>query len=103
MVGDTTLKACYIRSTALAVALLLGAAAAPGNQIAGFVLTGHITAISGADALSVDGHGYTIKAGSAAAAVVRKLSNGAFVDVVLSGPPGTAASQIINIVPHPGQ
>jgi hypothetical protein len=97
------LKTCYIRLTVLAVALALGAEAAPGNQIAGFVLTGHVTAISGGDALSVDGHVYAIKAGSPAAAAVQKLSNGAFVDVVLSGPPGTSASQIINIVSHPGQ
>lgn len=97
------MKACYLRLTVLAVALLLGAAAAPGNQIPGFVLTGHITAISTGDALSVDGHVYTIKAGSPAVAAAQKLSNGAFVDVVFSGPPGTAASQIINIVPHPGQ
>ena len=93
----------YIRLTTLALALVLGAAAAPGNQIAGFVLTGYITAISGSDTLSVDGHVYVIKAGSPAAAAVQKLSNGAFVDVVLSGPPGTAASQIINIVSHPGR
>ena len=97
------MKTCYIRLTALAVALALGAEAVPGNQIAGFVLTGHVTAISGGDALSVDGHVYAIKAGSPAAAAVQKLSNGALVDVVLSGPPGTSASQIINIVPHPGQ
>ena len=97
------MKVCYIRSTVLAVALVLAAAAAPGNQIAGFVLTGHVTAISGGDALSVDGHVYAIKSGSPAAAAVQKLSNGALVDVVLSGPPGTSASQIINIVSHPGQ
>jgi hypothetical protein len=103
MVGDTTLKACNIRLTALAVALVLGAATAAGNQIAGFVLSGHVTAISGGDALSVDGHVYAIKAGSPAAAAAQKLSNGAFVDLVLSGPPGTSASQIINIVPHPGR
>jgi hypothetical protein len=97
------LKTGYLRLTALAVALLLGAAAAPGNQIPGFVLTGHVTATSGGDALSVDGHVYAIKAGSPAAAAAQKLSNGAFVDLVLSGPPGTSASQIINIVPHPGR
>ncbi len=96
------MKASNIRLTTLAVALVLGAAAALGNQIAGFVLTGHITAISRGDALSLDGHIYVIKAGSPAAAAVQKLSKGAFVDVVLSGPPGTSASQIINIVPHPG-
>ena len=97
------MKACYIRVTVLAAALVLGAAPAPGNQIAGFVLTGHVTTIPGGDALSVDGHVYVIKAGSAAAAAVKKLSNGGFFDVVLSGPPGTSASQIINIVPHPVQ
>jgi hypothetical protein len=97
------LKASNIRLAALAVAFVLGAAAAPGNQIAGFVLTGHMTAISGGDTLSINGHVYVIKAGSPAAAAVQKLSNGAFVDVVLSGPPGTAASQVINIVSHPVQ
>ena len=97
------MKASNIRLTTLAVALVLGAAAAPGNQIAGFILTGHVTAISGGDALSLDGHIYVIKAGSPAAAAAQKLSNGAFVDVVLSGPPGTAASQVINIVSHPVQ
>ena len=97
------MKASNIRVATLAVALVLGAAAAPGNQIAGFVLTGHITAISRGDALSLDGHIYVIKAGSPAAAAAQKLSNGAFVDVVLSGPPGTAASQVINIVSHPVQ
>jgi hypothetical protein len=97
------LKASNIRLAALALALVLGAAAASGNQIAGFVLTGHMTAISGGDALSINGHVYVIKAGSPAAAAVQKLPNGAFVDVVLSGPPGTAASQVINIVSHPVQ
>ena len=97
------MKTCNLRLTAFAVALVLGATVALGNQIAGFVLTGHITAISGGDALCVDGHTYVIKAGSPAAAAAQKLSNGAFVDVVLSGPPGTSASQIINIVSHPGQ
>ncbi len=97
------MKTRNIRSTLLAAALVLGAAAAPGNQVAAFVLTGHITAISGSDAVSVDGHPYGIKAGSPAAAAVQKLSNGTFVDVVFSGPPGTSAAQIINIVPHAGQ
>ena len=101
MVGNTTLKASNKRFAILASLLALGVGAAYGNQLAGFILTGRVTAASAGDSLSLDGRTYRIKAGSPAATAAQKLTMGTVVDAVLDGPPTTSASAVINIVAHP--
>ena len=100
MVGDTTLKASNKRCAVLGSVLVLGAGAAVSNQLAGFILTGHVTAASTGDSLSLDGRMYRIKAGSPAMTAAQKLTTGTVVDAVLDGPPATSASAVINIVVH---
>ncbi|HEY6484011.1 MAG TPA: hypothetical protein VIY54_10850 [Steroidobacteraceae bacterium] len=73
------------------------------NQIPGELVTGTVTSVSGQDWIKVDGHSYHIQSGSAAAAALQGLAPGQRVDVQLNGPANTAASEVINIVPHAGR
>jgi len=91
---------------ALAATLLfasLGTGAVQANQIPGEVVTGRVTSISGDEWINVDGHNYRVKSGSAAAAALANLKPGQMVDVQLNGPASTAASEVINVIPHQGK
>jgi hypothetical protein len=84
-----------------AAALALGAGmAVQANQIPGVLLTGTLTAQPAGDYINVDGHSYHIKSGSPAANDARGMAQGQRVDVRLSGPPNTAASEVIGITAH---
>jgi hypothetical protein len=72
------------------------AAAVPGE-----IVTGPIIAISG-DMVNIQGHIYSIAAGSAAYEVVTKFQPGQIVDVQLNGPAKSSSSQAINITLHWG-
>jgi hypothetical protein len=85
----------------LLVAVLASAALA--NQIAGVLVTGTVTSVQGGGYIGVDGHTYHIKTGSLAAAAIQSVVKGQQVDVRLSGPANSSASEVINIAPHQGQ
>jgi hypothetical protein len=86
---------------------LVCASAALGDGIAvaaavpGEIVTGPITAIDG-NMVNIQGHIYSIAAGSAAYAVVTKFQPGQIVDVQLNGPAKSSSSQAINITLHWG-
>lgn len=97
-----TRKASYLVGAAL-LALCITSGSALATILVGPAVTGHITSISGVDAVSIDGHLYYVKAGSAAAATLPSLSPGQIVDVYLDGPTTTSASQVIGIAVHSDQ
>ena len=86
---------------------LVCASAALGDGIAvaaavpGEIVTGPITAING-NMVNIQGHIYSIAAGSAAYEVVTKFQPGQIVDVQLDGPAKSSSSQAINITLHWG-
>lgn len=88
---------------ALAATFNLLGLPALANQIPGELITGTVTSVSGQEWIKVDGHSYRVKAGSAAAAALQGVSPGQLVDVQLNGPSNTAASEVINVVAHPGR
>jgi hypothetical protein len=79
----------------------LGGGGAAASTIPGEVVTGTITAING-NMVNVQGHIYTIAAGSAAYAAAQTFKPGQLVDVQLNGPAKSSASQAINITVHWG-
>lgn len=95
-------KASFLSGTAL-LALCIGGGAAWGTILIAPDLTGTVTAVSGADAVTIDGHQYFIKPGSPAAAALGTITQGQLVDVYLDGPAASSASQIVSITPHTQQ
>ncbi len=77
----------------------LGGGIALAAAVPGEVVTGQITAING-NMVNIQGHIYTIAAGSAAYEVVTKFKPGQVVDVQLNGPAKSSTSQVINITLH---
>jgi hypothetical protein len=101
-VGDTALKAKRTLLGWLACAsVALGGGIAGASAIPGDVVTGPITAING-NMVSIQGHIYSIAAGSAAYAAAQTLKPGQVVDVQLDGPAKSSASQVLNITLHWG-
>lgn len=88
-----------VAAAALLIATMAGSVTA--NQIPGATITGHLTAVSGGDWINIDGKSYHIRSGSPAATAAPKLAVGAYLDVQLSGPANTSASEVINVVAHP--
>jgi hypothetical protein len=91
-------KTGFIGVIVAALVLTIGTPAAFAIKPAGNVIRGTLTTTSNGDTLSVDGHQYRIKAGSPAVDAIRKIPKGTVVDVVLNGPPNTAASEVIGVV-----
>ena len=81
--------------------MALGGGLAVATMAPGEVVTGTITAING-NMINVQGHIYSIAAGSAAYAVVTTFKPGQLVDVQLDGPAKSSVSQVINITLHTG-
>jgi hypothetical protein len=84
------------------LALLLAAAAAfaapaVASRVIAPQVTGHVTAIAGSTAISVDGHQYLIGAGTLAAQNIGMVHIGDQVGLVLNGPPTSSASHVIMI------
>ena len=92
-----THKIAAVAAVALTLAM---AVTAEANQIAGVLLTGTLTAPPTTDYVKVDGHNYHIRTGSAAATDVHTVTQGQRVDVRLSGPANTSASEVISISVH---
>jgi hypothetical protein len=93
-------KTGFIRVMGAALVLAIGVPAAFAMKPAGNVIRGTLTATSNGDTLSLDGHQYRIKSGSPAVEAGRKCPKGTVVDVLLNGPPNTAASEAIGLVCH---
>lgn len=93
-------KTGFLGVMGAALVLTIGAPAAFAMKPAGNVIQGTLTAPSSGDWLSLDGHPYRIKAGSPAAEAIRKCPQGTVVEVLLNGPPNTAASEAIGVVCH---
>jgi hypothetical protein len=96
-----TRKSSWVATAVVGLlALGIGSGAALATILAGFKVTGQITAISGVSGVTIDGHLYIVRAGSPAAAQLPKFSTGQTVDVYLDGPPTTSASEVIGISVH---
>jgi hypothetical protein len=102
MVGGKALSIRKIAVLAMALAANLGSSGVWANKIPGVLITGHLTSVSGVEWVNIDGHQYRIASNSAAVNAVSKLTPGQLVDVQLNGPANTAASAVVNIVPHSG-
>ena len=102
MVGGTTLNARHALLALLAAAgTVLTTNALEANTVPGDVITGSLTAVSGRQALSVDGHTYRLKDGSPAVGAAAHLTPGQSVTVQLDGPASSPSSQVINVATHP--
>jgi hypothetical protein len=103
MVGGKTLNARKLLAALYVAAGLIHSAEVLPNRVPGATVTGHVSAASNGDWISVDGKTYRIKSGSPAASAAAKLTPGEYVDIQLDGPANTAASEVINVVRHTGQ
>jgi len=85
----------------LCASAALGGGIAAASTVLGELVTGTITAING-NMINIQGHIYSIAAGSAAYAAVQTFRPGQVVDVQLDGPAKSSASQVVNITLHTG-
>jgi ABC-type phosphate transport system substrate-binding protein len=92
----------FLLPAAAAASLLLAAGPALAARVTTVMVTGHVTAVSGADSVTIDGRTYPIAQGSAAASAVAQVQPGELVDVTLNGSAASAASQVVAIAPHQG-
>jgi hypothetical protein len=97
------MKARFVAVMATALVSGVSSPIASANQLPGAMVTGHITSVSGTEWINVDGHSYRIASSSAAASAVSKLTPGQLVDVQLTGPANSSASEVVNVVLHSGQ
>jgi hypothetical protein len=70
------------------------------NQLPGEVVTGVVTAVSSDSSISIDGKSYRIKSGSPAASAARTIAKGQTIEAQLNGAANSAASEVINLIPH---
>jgi hypothetical protein len=91
-----------LRSACVAL-LLAGSATLAGTAAASTVrqaqVTGHVTGIAGNAAISIDGHQYSIGAGTLAYQSVGSIHVGDMVSLVFDGPISSSASHVILIQP----
>ena len=88
----------------LAVAVsVLSNTSLEANTVPGDIVTGSLTAVSGRQSLSIEGHTYRLKDGSPAVGVAAHLAPGQSVTVQLDGPASSPSSQVINVVTHTGR
>jgi hypothetical protein len=86
------------------VALMAGglaAAAVAGSAWAGMPLqpqvSGQVSAVQGATAVTINGTTYLIAPNSPASTTVRDVTPGQTIGLVLNGPPGAATSEVVYI------
>jgi hypothetical protein len=94
------LALALIASAALTGAVLAGPASA--STIRQAQVVGHVTAIAGNAAISIDGHQYLIGAGTLAYQSVGTIHIGDMVSLVFDGPPSSSASHVVLIQALPG-
>jgi len=85
-----------------AAGLMLAAGPALAARVQSVMVTGHVTAVSGADSVTIDGRTYQIAPGSPAVSTVAQVQPGELVDATLDGPAASASSQVVTIAPHQG-
>ncbi|MGH8144640.1 MAG: hypothetical protein ACREU2_19280 [Steroidobacteraceae bacterium] len=61
-------------------------------------ISGQVTAVAGGTEITIGGVTYLVAAGSAASHAIQNVHVGDSVGLVLSGPPGSAASEVVAIV-----
>ncbi|HXN10151.1 MAG TPA: hypothetical protein VN859_02855 [Steroidobacteraceae bacterium] len=94
-----------LRNAGLALAVLASAAllgTASASTIRQAQVVGHVTAIASNAAISIDGHQYSIGAGTLASQSVATIHIGDMVSLVFDGPPNSSASHVVLIQPLPG-
>ena len=87
-----------IKHSWLAAVAIAGVAIAPGSALAtklvGVAIQGRVTAVSGIQAVTIDGTQYPVKSGSQAAQALPQLAPGQLVTIVLDGPASSTAHVI---------
>jgi hypothetical protein len=73
---------------------LLACGTAFASKVFGVPITGHVTAVSGVEAVTIDGTQYLVRSDSQAAQALPGLKPGELVTIVLDGPPSSAAHVI---------
>ncbi len=84
------------------LALLLTGSGAFASRLAGPIVTGTVSAVSGTSAVTIDGRTYSVQPNSPAGTELTHIKAGQVVDAMLSGPPSSADSEVIDITPHVG-
>ncbi len=87
---------------ALLLALLFAAGGALASRIAGPIVTGTVSSVSGTSAVTIDGKAYAIRARSAASSEVAHIQPGDVVDAMLDGPTSSPDAEVIDIALHVG-
>jgi hypothetical protein len=95
-------RSIVFTAAAAIAGLWLMVAPVSANRVIGVTVTGQITAVHGDSEIVVQGKTYRIKPGSPAYNVLKTLTPGQLVDLLLDGPPGNSASAVIAIAKHMG-
>jgi hypothetical protein len=85
---------------AFGMAFALGPTAGWSSRVYTDRVSGEITATPISHEIEVDHHVYHVKTGSTAEKMLHGFSEGQKVDLVLDGPPGSNASQVLLITVH---
>jgi hypothetical protein len=95
------LNARKLLLSSVALLLLQGVGAdLRANQLPGELVSGVVTSVHSDSSISIDGKSYRIKSGSPAASAARTIAKGQTIDAQLNGAANSAASEVINLVPH---
>jgi hypothetical protein len=95
------LNAGKLLLSSVALLLLQGVGAdLRANQLPGELVSGVVTSVSSDSSISIDGKSYRIKSGSPAASAARTIAKGQTIDAQLNGAANSAASEVINLIPH---
>jgi|SRR5271155_5745243 len=90
-----------ITLTLAALGLALCAPAAFSSRPAPYLVTGTLTSID-AGQITVNGTTYSVQPSGPGLSELQQLHVGQLVDLILSGPPTAAATQVVVIHPHVG-
>jgi hypothetical protein len=93
----------HARLATVALAALLAAGAALASKAIGVKITGQVTAVSGTEAITINGTQYFVKAGSAAAQALSQITPGEVVDAILDGPAESSTSHVVVVHVHQAQ
>ncbi|HEX4023752.1 MAG TPA: hypothetical protein VHX52_03475 [Steroidobacteraceae bacterium] len=84
--------------TAIAMlAIAFHAAPASSAMPIAFTVSGTVTSVAGGDQIVIDGKSYTVQVQGPALGELEQVHVGQKVAVVLNGPPGAAATQVVDI------
>jgi hypothetical protein len=100
MMRNPTLKSILVAAALTVMAALLPQAPALASRVPPNMLSGSVTGVSG-NQIIVDGKSYSVRTDSPALRQLQQLQVGQKVDLVLNGPPSSAASQVVAVSVHP--